>query len=123
MPKSDFYTRDNANNGIKMPLLAIDGSPTDEFLLIAGIDSDAFIASNAEAMRGAMLLAEVEDGEVKDSLIRMEKVKLVASLVKGWSFDEEATEEAVIQFFIDAPQVMDQVNQKAAQRSEFVKKK
>ena len=123
MPKSDFYTRDNANSGIRMPLLNLDGTLSSDYLTIAGIDSDGFVSANAEAMRSALVIAEIECDETKDKLLRAEKIKLVASLVIGWSFDEDATQEAAQQFFTDAPQIMEQVNSKAAQRNAFIKKK
>jgi hypothetical protein len=41
-----FYTRQKANEGIQLPLFLPDGTKTDHWIRIRGIDSDAFRIAN-----------------------------------------------------------------------------
>jgi hypothetical protein len=119
----DFYTREAANEGISVPLYLPDGKKTKHFLMIHGVDSDAFREANAEISRNALRIAAIENDKEKKSALKDEKHKLLASLIFAWSFDEECTPENVKNFLINAPQVADMVDQMATRRSLFLKKR
>lgn len=86
-----FFTRQKANEGVRLPLTLPDGTKTEHFLLIRGIDSDAFREAEAEAKRQAMQLSMIEDEEEKQQAISDRKLSLVATLVLDWSFEQECS--------------------------------
>ena len=61
MKPSDFFTRAKANEGERMPLSLPDGTPTDEWLQIRGVDSDEFRVALDEFRRELLVLASVKD--------------------------------------------------------------
>ena len=116
---NQFFTRKKANEGRKVPLFLPDGSKSDDWLMIRGIDSDAFREADDEACRKAFELAAIEDELDRKEAFKSQKNNLVASLVIGWSFDVECTKENVIEFLTEAPQIADQVSQVARKRALF----
>lgn len=118
-----FYTRDKANEGRKLPLYTPDGQPTDEWLLVRHVWSDAFKeAEEAEirSVRDALLtLGDKPDPAEVARIKRDSTHRLLASLVAGWSFDAEPTPEAVADFLAQAPQIADKINSFAAESKGF----
>ena len=119
MKKEDFYTKPNADKGVKMPLLTADGTDSGHWLMVRGTESDAFRKARFEGSRvirdlpekmGEWERAKAMDGVILDNLV---------SLVAGWSFDEPFTYEAVREFLSSAPQVANAVDTAAADRARF----
>ncbi|HZX51482.1 MAG TPA: phage tail assembly chaperone [Pseudomonas sp.] len=119
MKKEDFYTKPNADKGVKMPLLTADGTDSGHWLMVRGTESDAFRKARFEGSRvirdlpekmGEWERAKAMDGVILDNLV---------SLVAGWSFDEPFTDEAVREFLSSAPQVANAVDTAAADRARF----
>lgn len=119
-----FFTREKSNEGIDLPLLLPDGTPTEYFIKIRGADSDHFRHAERESMRKIVdVKTQFADDEKKQQeAFETEKVWLVAQLVIDWNLEEECTEENIIKFFINAPQIMDEVNKTAGDRKTFFKK-
>jgi len=124
----EFFTKQVANEGIKLPLIRpSDGSETAHWLQIRGIDSDAYHRATrrykSELPDIAATIASIDDEakrlDFTDSARSEQEVKLMASLVAGWSFDEPCTEENVIEFLTQAPQVSDAIDKIAGKRSRF----
>lgn len=133
-----FHTRPAANQGIKVPLTAPDGSSTEYFLQILGVDSDVFRQKKADTNRNALLQEALAKGAeangsnaeavkaITDAFYQDQKLALLACLVVGWNFTEDdgapmpCTEEKVKAFFKDAPQIADKVDQLAANRALFL---
>ncbi|KAF1710303.1 hypothetical protein CSC70_06310 [Pseudoxanthomonas kalamensis DSM 18571] len=102
-----FKTRDKANEGKKLPLYAPDGSPTDHWLQVRHVWSDAFQEANEAVLgevRDTVLAAEGDNAKISAAKVEA-KFKLWATLVSGWSFDTECTPEAVQAFLRDSPQI------------------
>lgn len=116
---NEFFTRQKANEGIKLTLTLPNGEDTDHFLMIRGVDSDVFREAEAEAKRNAMQIAALEDKEQRKVAMADEKLVLVAALIMDWSFDEECSLENVKHFLKEAPHIADQVDQIAARRTLF----
>lgn len=114
-----FFTRSIANEGIELPLYSPTGEKTEHWLRVRGIDSDEFRAAEASAKRDAFQIASVEDLVERARLINESQRKLVASLVVGWSFEQECTPEAVMEFFREAPQIQEAVDRAASRRALF----
>lgn len=123
MGMADFYTRDKANEGRKLPLYAPDGSPTDDWLLVRHIWSDAFQkaedAAQREARETIMGMGDDPDPDAVAEATRAARIKLLSALVAAWSFDEECTPEAVAAFLDRAPQIADAIDKAAADGKRF----
>lgn len=118
-----FFTREKANEGIEVPLYLPDGTKTEHWLRIRGVDSDHFRLAEAESKRDAMRVAMIEDPLERAKAIADAKLNLIAALVISWSFEKECTLENVKEFFRQAPQIADAVDQVASKRALFFAKR
>lgn len=119
----EFFTRERANEGVKLTLYHPDGSPSEHWLQIRGIDSDIFRRTETKSKQKVVMLLALTDAAEREKAIVDVETECIASLVADWSFDEDITREGVIKFLIEAPQIRDQVNTFAAKRSTFFAKK
>lgn len=123
MGMEDFYTRDKANEGRRLPLTAPDGSPTDHWLQVRHVWSDAFQDAEDASLRHVqeqtLALGKDAAPEALAGIKREATNRLLASLVAGWSFDEPCTPEAVAAFLAKAPQIAEQINRVAADAKGF----
>lgn len=119
---SQYYTRQKANEGIKIPLSLPSGEATEDYLIIRGIDSDQFRNADARARRQALVISEIDDMAEKSELIRESQLDIIASLVADWSFEEEFNIENVKKFLREAPQISDAIDRVAAKRLLFFAK-
>lgn len=118
-----FFTRERANDGIEVPLYLPDGTKTEHWLRIRGVDSDHFRLAEAESKRDAMRVAMIEDPLERAKAIADAKLNLIAALVISWSFEKECTLENIKEFFRQAPQIADAVDQVASKRALFFAKR
>lgn len=119
----EFYTRQKANEGVKLPLFHPDGTKSEHWFMVRGIDSDQFRKAEARAKRKAVEFAQIDDQDKRADAIRETELSCIAELVAGWSFEEECTSENVVNFLREAPQIADAVNRYAARRADFFSKK
>lgn len=119
MSMEQFFTRQRASEGKKFPLTAPDGTKTEHWLLIRGVDSDEFQRAEHLARREALKVNEIESMEDK-AVFQMEtERKTIASLVADWSFDQPCTPDNVVKFFKEAPQIQEMVSLLSVRRSIF----
>lgn len=109
-----FYTRSRANAGKKLVLEQADGSPSDEWMLVVGVDSDAYISA----------LEELNEELSSDKVTKEVMVKLYSRLVKDWSFAAGSdpvpcTAENVIEFMNECPNVVGEISQHIRDRKGF----
>uniref|UniRef100_A0AB39BYJ3 Tail assembly chaperone n=1 Tax=Pakpunavirus sp. TaxID=2833053 RepID=A0AB39BYJ3_9CAUD len=123
MKPSDFFTRAKANEGERMPLSLPDGTPTDEWLMIRGVDSDQFRHALDEFRRKSLTAASIKDLEEKAEKAEAARLELNAALVIGWSLDAEFTEAALLEFLREAPYVAAEVDRFASDRRRFFGKR
>lgn len=116
----DFYTRNNANNGKKLPLFLPDGSASDHWVRVLGTDSDAFRTVETASKRKAISVAAIENEDERAAAVRRLELECIAALVAEWSFDKPCVTDVVIDFLIQAPQIADQINRYAAKRANFL---
>ena len=114
-----FFTREKANEGIEFKLALPDGTPTEHWLRIRGIDSDAFRRAEAESRRLMLEIASKGDKDAAEAASNSAREQLLASLVAGWSFSEPFTKENVLKLLVDAPQIADQIDRIASNRKRF----
>jgi len=119
----EFYTRQTANDGLKLPLVLPDGSPSDHWLNVRGIDSDEFRKADSIAKRKAMEISLITDVNERAENVREVELQCIAALISSWSFPMECTVANVVDFLREAPQVADAVNRYSARRAEYFTKK
>ena len=126
MAFEEFYTREKANEGVKMPLYRPDGTKTDKWLLIRGSDSDEARSAYNAGMRKAREIAAIkDDAERMDASIKGEetaRLDYLTALVAGWSEEEPCEPEAVRKLLSEAPQIADAINLFAGNRALFFAK-
>lgn len=121
-----FKTREGSNKGAKMPIMDTEGKDSGESLTVLGVDSDAFQKANRRMRRTLLAYLEekgdlkAKDDEAYAELTLRQQRELQASLVIGWSFEEEFTQANVVELFTDAPYIADQADQFASKRGQFV---
>lgn len=121
-----FFTREQANEGIKLPLSLPDGTPTDYWIKIRGADSDEFRRAERDSIRKIVEIRNSSKGDTEalEKAHEEQETELVAALVIDWNMDEdgvpqECTKENVIEFLTNAPLIRDQINRAAANRRLF----
>lgn len=123
MGLEQFYTRDKANEGRKLPLYTPDGQQTEEWLLVRHVWSDAFIHAEESSLREArdaiLAMGDKSDPAEVAKLQASAKRRVLASLVAGWSFDMPCTPESAADFLANAPQIAEQINTFAADSKGF----
>lgn len=122
MKPSDFFTRSKANEGEKLPLSLPDGTPTDEWLLVRGVDSDEVREALDEHRRTVLANAAIESEAERAEANRSAGLKLQCALVMGWSFDADFTSGALEEFFKEAPHLAIEVDNFASNRKRFFRK-
>ena len=123
MKPSDFFTRAKANEGGRMPLSLPDGTPTDEWLLIRGVDSDEFRHALDAFRRDLLTYASIKDEGEKSEKTEQARLRLNAALVIGWSFDAEFSETALLEFLRESPYIAAEVDRFASDRRRFFGKR
>ncbi|MDO6706792.1 phage tail assembly chaperone [Photobacterium sp. 1_MG-2023] len=118
-----FFTREKANEGIQVPLYLPDGTESEHWLKIRGVDSDAFREAESESRRLTLEIASLEDEGARKDALKGQKVTLLSSLILSWSFEEACTAENVQKLLTEAPQIADQIDRLAAKRSLFFGKR
>lgn len=116
-----FHTRARANEGKRLQLFAPDGRPTEHWLQVRHVYSDAFQQANEAALDGLRdaLLAAGGDGAAVADIKRDAQTRALAALVSAWSFDAECTPEAVADFLREAPQIAAKLDTFAADGRRF----
>lgn len=115
----EFFTRGRANEGVQLPLYHPDGTKSEHWVRILGIDSDVFRTAEAESRRDAFRVAAIDDKQERSQAIAASKRRLVASLVVAWSFDGPCDLDSVEAFLVEAPQIMDAIDVAASRRALF----
>jgi len=119
----DFFTRQKAREGIKFPLTLPDGTDSEHWITVRGVDSDEFRLAENKAKRSAMSLLDLDDENERSAAIRKAELECITSLIASWSFEEECTFANVLNFLTEAPHISDAVNRLAARRQNYFEKK
>lgn len=118
MSMSEFYTADQAEEGIKFPLSKPDGTPTKYWIRIRGVDSPTFRNAELQCRRRAAA-AVINTEQERTAATMAMRVELAAELVIDWNLDEPCTPENVQTLFKKAPQIMDAIDRISADRAFF----
>lgn len=124
----NYFTREAHNNPLRLFFAAPDGSGAEDWIDIVGLESDKFRSARDESERSFYAgLTDIKDAEKRAEYISAQakdsKLRMIASLVVGWSFDEECNVENALLLLAEAPFIADQIDRKAASTKEFLAKK
>ena len=114
---SDFHSRKKANEGKKLFLETPDGTVTEHFFVILNCDSDALAKAHAKAREDAV--ENKMSANPDPDFVPKQRMKLIASAVKEWSFEDELTPESVIAFLTECPHIADEVDRLIYDRKAF----
>jgi hypothetical protein len=123
-----LFTRDLANDGVKVELSLPNGKDSGFWLLVAGIDSDVYRKGKTKLMRFALKLAGKDDEESED-LYQLEIIKRTAACILDWNLvDDDGTpwtlnDKNRFELLRQAPQIADKIDDVITSRSLYVKKK
>lgn len=127
MKPSDFYTRKQATDGVRMPLFDKRGRLTSEWILVRGIDSAEYRTAHDAFHRMLVRLVTAVRAQGSDAMLSPESdaqreaadLAEKAALVAGWSLEGECTQAAILELLDKAPYVGDQIVAFATDRDGF----
>lgn len=113
MKRKDFHTRSESDKGVKFLLESPDGTQSDEWLLVAGVESIRYEKAHRDTIKATLNGSDsLEQGNI-----------LLSALVIDWSFEDECTPEIVLDFLQNAPYIKAALDRFAINRANFLKKK
>ncbi len=116
---NEFFTRDTANEGKRVHLHTPDGERTEHWVLVRSVDSDAYEMAKIQRDRALLDAPDSKDDKAYNAFIRETRLNMIASVIAGWSFDEDLTPENIRTFLEKAPQIAREIENLAASRSFF----
>ena len=120
MELNSLYTAQAHNAGAEMRLLGPDGSSTDVYLLIAGVDSDVWRKAIRESQRAAVeRLVAGEASEEKDNATLLSMATLDWRGLTDNGEEVEFSPEKAEELYRNAPYIADQVDRFIAKRANF----
>lgn len=122
MSMEQFFTRQKASAGKKVPLQLPDGTRTEFYLIIRSRWSDEFRKAKEAAMRAAAAKVAAEGKNVDaDALASSAAIDMIAALVVDWNLPETFTPENVRKLLQEAPQLAEKIDKLAADDKYFFK--
>jgi hypothetical protein len=108
----DLSIREKASEGVKVPLVWVDGTEIEgQWLLIRSIYADEYRRVKLHWDRKLSLLRATK--EPAESLAEEHHAQMLkdhaAALVAGWSLDDECTKENIEKLLEDCPPLIDQI--------------
>lgn len=101
-----MFTREKANAGARLTLTYPDGSESPHWLLVLSSLSEKF---RDKSMKINRKYADMEANKVEIDEVQRE-LEFAATTIIDWSFDEELTDDNIVEFLREAPQVREQVS-------------
>lgn len=92
---------------------------TDDWLDIRSSLSDEFMEARDRSRQAGPEIGAITDDAARKERVKLEKLKMNASLVAGWSFEEPLTEENIINFLREAPQIQNLIVEVADDATSF----
>lgn len=114
-----FATLPKQEQGVKVPLKMIDGTKTDDWLLLLGTDSLPF-KEGCETIKQQI----IAKGKTDDTVAEKEERKLsyLTFLINDWSFSEECNFDNKLKMLKLCPDLADMIDSFSARRSNFFTK-
>ena len=123
----EFFTRDKANEGIKLPLYLPTGEKSEHTMTILGVDSDEYHKAMITIKR-SLFQVESSADIIEDKVERLKYLDgkqveneriVIAALISDWSLEQECSTENKLNFLTNAPQIAEAINRAACSRKLF----
>ena len=111
-----FFSKEAANAGKRVALTEPNGKKTDEWILVAGRDSDAYRKSEAD-YRKKITEAVAKGEDIPDDGDTL--LARTVACVLGWSLEDEFTPENVKELLVNAPYIRDEIDTVIFSRERF----
>lgn len=118
----DYMTAQRAQNAVQMFLALPDGTKTTDYLLVVGTESSEFRSAKYAQEQRAFEISKMESMEQRMDAVEDARINVLASCVKGWSFDVPFTPEAAKDLLKGAPYLTDAVDVFISRRAHFFAK-
>ena len=118
----DYKTAQRAQNAVQMFLTLPDGTKTTDYLLVVGTESSEFRSAKYAQEQRAFEISKMESMEQRMDAVEDARINVLASCVKGWSFDVPFTPEAAKDLLKGAPYLTDAVDVFISRRAHFFAK-
>lgn len=122
----EFFTRDNANKGIVVPLETPDGEESKHTMTILGVDSDQHYQTELDMQRKILQLRSKSQAmsptkleKLVDEMRRDCEVEIMAGLIGDWTFKQKCSHANKVKFLTNAPQFVEMINRVASDRKRF----
>lgn len=111
-------------NLIKLPFIYPGQDDTGEYLMVRSRHCQAYREADMQAQRQMSSIIAAAGGVDKADQALMEEIQMRAfcKLVDSWSFEDDLTEENLLEFFETNPQMYDLVNTQCAKDTLFFAK-
>ena len=118
-----FFILDQQNEGIKVPLYRPDGALSGHSFTIYGHFSDIFQRTRRDILGSASADFKRigKDDAKREEALEERRLRLVAALIKDWSFDLPCIEVHKVRFLKHAPQIADMIDRVAGEQELFTK--
>ena len=116
---ADFFTVPKSVAGRKLYLSLPDGTPTEHYLLVLGIEAPAAHAAIVESARPLRGIAADLDDDAKTALNEQANLQFRSGLVIGWSFAAAHSREAVTELLTNRPEFGPQIERFSNDRRLF----
>lgn len=90
-----------------------------ESLQVLGFDSDQFADAISEKRKENIRILALPQEEQAEEMEGAE-IRMIASLVVGWSFEETLTQEAICELIVESPAIRLQIDKFASDRANFI---
>lgn len=118
----DYKTAQRAQDAVQMFLTLPDGTKTTDYLLVVGTESSEFRSAKYAQEQRAFEISKLESMEARMDAVEDARITVLASCVKGWSFDVPFTPEAAKDLLKGAPYLADAVDVFISRRAHFFAK-
>lgn len=119
MKSSDLFTRPAANAGRRVDIPGPDGKPTGEWMTIRHVDCDDFRKKRAEILASAAMLPADTPAAERQRLRESMHRDLLATLVTGWSLEDEFSRDNLMALLENAPYLADWIDRTSENASLF----
>lgn len=119
MKSTDLFTRPAANAGQSVEIPGPDGVGTSEYLTLHHIDCDAFRKKRAEVLAAAALLPQDTPHDERRRLRDRMQLELIASLVSGWTLEDEFSQAGLLALLENAPYLADWIDRTSEKSALF----
>jgi len=119
MKSSDLFTRPAANAGRRVDIPGPDGKPTGEWMTIRHVDCDDFRKKRAEILASAAMLPADTPAAERQRLRESMHRELLATLVTGWSLEDEFSRDNLMDLLENAPYLADWIDRTSENASLF----